>query len=569
MLHTALPLVGFVTPIKKSWEDGQEKKKRTVKLDPDEYFRKLHEPEEESDEGSEEDDDDLSSLGSSYVSSKSSRTGDGSGDEDEDFLDDYAGFVNTLLPKEGEMGGGIAKFEASQGPPKKEKKIGVFGRAWDRFMTWRELERERRKHHVFREYEERVRRQEDKLRSELEQEITAIRLEVEREAVKLHKRRMINSMAKPKSKYDAMKQATARYDALVEKRDEEFRRMEFYYLHLQSWAVEKHDQKIRDEELKQFRIKEEQQKAAEKARLEAAAKAKLDDALILAEDIRITQEWKEMGRRVGVLAGVNVPVKLEVVKDEEIKGGFRAAPRASKLRLGIKHDFDHRLLLRRRDPNAAPTDDDDGGGKSAAQRKREQKSRKPYTPFDQDLSRSAHVLELKCQSIGERGALSLAAELLRGACQALETLDLSRCQIQTRGLGRLLHGIKLSNLMSLRHLLLRGNDIGPRGIEYLQLTYSSGCLIDLKVLDLRENEIGDEGADRLMRMVISGYLINLEQLHLQWNNIGDKGFVKLVKVLQSMAGTKCPRLERLGMENNPISSAVKRQYSPLAAYWSL
>ena len=251
-------------------------------------------------------------------------------------------------------------------------------------------------------------------------------------------------------------------------------------------------------------------------------------------------------------------------------GGFRSK-KDPRLRLGLKPDFDHRLLLRRRDPNAggADADADEDDGKSAAQKRREQKTRKPYTPFDQDLSKTSHVTELRCEGIGERGALSLAAELLRGATPALDLLDLSRCQIQTRGFGRLLHGIKLANLMSLRTFLLRGNDIGPRGVEYLKLTYSSGCMADLQVLDLRENELGDEGADTIMRMIILGYLRNLRQLHLQHNGIGDKGFVKLVKVLQSMQQDKMPRLQRLGMENNPISATAKRQYAPLAGYWSL
>ena len=224
------------------------------------------------------------------------------------------------------------------------------------------------------------------------------------------------------------------------------------------------------------------------------------------------------------------------------------------------------MLLQRRDPNAPDTTDD---ARPERGRGKDKNSRKPYTPFDTDLGKTAHVLELCCTGIGERGALSLAAEFLRGACSSLETLDLSRCQIQTRGFGRLLHGIKLSNLISLRRLLLRGNDIGPRGLEYLKINYVVGAMQDLQVLDLRENELGDEGADTIMRMVIAGYFVNLRELRLQHNGIGDTGFVKLVKVLQSMGHDKCPRLVRLGMENNFVSATAKRQYSPLAEYWSV
>ena len=56
-----------------------------------------------------------------------------------------------------------------------------------------------------------------------------------------------------------------------------------------------------------------------------------------------------------------------------------------------------------------------------------------------DLGKTGHVSELRCKGIGERGALSLAAEFIRGTCPMVEVLDLHRCQIQTRGLGRLLY----------------------------------------------------------------------------------------------------------------------------------
>lgn len=258
-----------------------------------------------------------------------------------------------------------------------------------------------------------------------------------------------------------------------------------------------------------------------------------------------------MGRRVGVLAGVNVPV--QVVKADD-KVGFKRAKKDVKLRIGLKEGFDSKLLFRRMI--------DDGEDSKP-------KSKTPYTPFDTDLSKTAHVLELKCVNIGERGALSLSAELLRGATPSLQTLDLCNCQIQTRGMGRLLHGIKLSNLLSLRFLLLRGNGIGPRGVEYLLQTLSSGGMADLSVLDFRENEIGDDGADTFMRIILLGLLKNITQLHLQRNGIGDVGFGKLVRVLQSVAAVKVPGLERLGFEGNHVTAKSKREFAPLAGYWSV
>lgn len=568
MLPTVLPLTPFVIPIKSRWEDGQEKKKRTIKIDPDKYFEDTFSQSLSGDE------DDLSSLDSSesseYTPSVSEREEDD--EEDFDFLDNYADFVNKeLLPAEAVVGQAPPKLELYK-PPETTGGTNAFGfvdRAWARFQAWCEHERERRKHYILRDYETKVKNYESKLQEELSKEIEKMKKDVMKEAVKLAKLRKINSMSRPVSKHDANKKAAARYLALCDVRDEEKRRMDFLVNNLQRWAVEKHDQKIRDEELRLAAKKEAEQREAERQRKARVAQAKLDDAAVYAEDTRMTQEWLEAARRVGVLAGTNPPVKLSVVESQDLQGGFSRPKKEPRVRVALKPDFDHRLLLKRRDPALADAGGDEDDGKSAAQKRREKMSTKAYTPFDTDLSKTAHVTELCCVGIGERGALSLAAELLRGATPSLDTLDLSRCQIQTRGFGRLLHSIKLANLMSLRTFILRGNDIGPRGLQHLMLAYSSGCMADLQVLDLRENEVGDAGADTLMRMIVAGYMMNLRQLHLQHNNIGDVGFVKLVKVLQSMQSTKMPRLERLGMELNPISASAKRQYAPLAAYWSL
>lgn len=565
MLPSMLPLTPFVIPVKKRWERGQEKKPRTLTIDPDAYFEENFSLA-----------DSLSSVASDSTSeSELSDAGpDDDDDDDMSYLDDYAEFVTTLLPKEAVVGEPMPKLEAvlASAAVKKDK-TSVIERAWARFQQWRTDERERRKHYIYREYEAKVAAYDAKLAAQLQHEIEVMKKEVMREAHMLNKRKLANSSTKPQSKWESNRKAIAQYTSMLAQRDEEERRMQFYCLNLQRWAVEKHDDKIRDAELKEFQQREKEQKEAEAARLAEKARLKLLDAAMLEEDVRITQEWKEVGRRIGAIAAVNVPVKLSLVDKGGIGGGgdtgggFRTK-KSSRLVIGLKEDFNASLLLKRRDPNA-PAPDDDGGGGGRGGRGKDKNSNKPYTPFDTDLAKTSHVLELVCTSIGERGALSLAAELLRGACSALETLDLSRCQIQTRGLGRLLHGIKLSNLISLRRLLLRGNDIGPRGLEYLKINYTTGSMQDLHVLDLRENELGDQGADCLMRMAIAGYFSNLRELRLQHNGIGDTGFVKLVKVLQSMGQDKCPNLRRIAIEHNPISATVKRQYAPLAAYWSV
>ncbi len=66
-------------------------------------------------------------------------------------------------------------------------------------------------------------------------------------------------------------------------------------------------------------------------------------------------------------------------------------------------------------------------------------------------------------------------------------LDLSRCCIQSRGLGRLLHGLRIGRVFGLEQLFLRGNNINSRGIDFLGASFATGALNNLKLIDLRGN----------------------------------------------------------------------------------
>lgn len=150
MLSATLPLVGFVIPVKKRWERGQEKKPRTLVIDPDTYY----------------DDnfskalslDDLSSMASESSSENSSLadSSDGDNDSEESFLDDYTEFVTSLLPTEAIMGQPIPKLALATEEKAKKEGLTLVQKAWLRFQQWREKERERRKHYIYREYEAKV-----------------------------------------------------------------------------------------------------------------------------------------------------------------------------------------------------------------------------------------------------------------------------------------------------------------------------------------------------------------------------------------------------------------------------
>ena len=73
----------------------------------------------------------------------------------------------------------------------------------------------------------------------------------------------------------------------------------------------------------------------------------------------------------------------------------------------------------------------------------------------------------------------------------LEELIVKDCRVKNEGVGRLLQGIKMANLLNIRVLNLRGNLLGPRSIEYLRDSCKTGVLANLKVLILSDNELGD------------------------------------------------------------------------------
>jgi Ran GTPase-activating protein (RanGAP) involved in mRNA processing and transport len=193
-----------------------------------------------------------------------------------------------------------------------------------------------------------------------------------------------------------------------------------------------------------------------------------------------------------------------------------------------------------------------------------------YYPFDHEISSQAMDLRvLKARGIGQRGALCLAADFVRTQLPQLEILDLSNCEMQTRGVGRVLRGVKLAKYQALEILKLSGNHITCRGLEYVRDILDCGLFEQLRVLDLSDNELGDACAESFIRMIFAGSLSKLQELHLQNNFIKDVGFSKLMRVLKSVCEELCPHLTRLGLERNPITARVKIEYAPLPAFVSI
>ena len=183
--------------------------------------------------------------------------------------------------------------------------------------------------------------------------------------------------------------------------------------------------------------------------------------------------------------------------------------------------------------------------------------------FNVNLMNLKFVKKLKGTRIGEKGALALAADLVRGACPQLNTLDLSYCEIQTRGFMRILHGIRIANLSGLTTLRMAGNELTPRALELLRTMLNLTIFENLSVFDFRHNELGDLGAELIGSMALFDQLENITELRLDNNMITDEGFKALVTIFSAIRDDKCPNLRILSIGQNKISPQIKAALDPL------
>jgi hypothetical protein len=196
--------------------------------------------------------------------------------------------------------------------------------------------------------------------------------------------------------------------------------------------------------------------------------------------------------------------------------------------------------------------------------------RKNYdSPFEDGVfNDTGDVLTAQCVNLQEVGALALATELSKGACPILETLILKDCRVTTQGFCRIMQGIKLSNLSTIRTLNLRGNFLGPSSIGYIKDLLVAGIFMNLKVLNLAENELRDDGVTHIMEVIMARHLTKLKELHIQRNSITDHGFNKLIRFMKSVKEVYMPSLERLGVENNLVTVEARNMWKPYPAYLS-
>lgn len=407
---------------------------------------------------------------------------------------------------------------------------------WRLFLRWRERERARRMHYIFVEYEAIIKIHDEMLKKKLKDEIEADERAVKLEAYRSKQRKIRNSVTKDDSKVSLMN-----YTLDIDRRDREADKMAYYCYNLQRWAGERGDEKD-DNDVSQAKAREIQAvKDGYDKKISDRLRKKKEDNAVMELDVEISQAAMKVMRASGFLEGVNPKASIKQIHD-----GINEQSDIQEINLNKNVDWS---------------------------KKRSTKSTMEHLqqlPFDVDLqvvARSSRVL--KAHLIGDRGALSLGAEIIRGACPIVEEIDLKGCEVTCRGFGRLLHGVRFGNLRTVRVLKLRGNFIQAKGLRFLQYSMQGNVFDALYFIDLRDNELGDQGADVFIHMVIQGLFRNITHVLMQRNNITDEGFGKIIRVMQSMGVAKCPNLQRLGLEGNNISAHVKNKFRPFPFYISI
>lgn len=382
------------------------------------------------------------------------------------------------------------------------------------------------------------------------------------------------------------------------RRDKQHQRIEYNMFYIPMWASESHvrreAERQREEEIRQL-CKIAAEEKAEMDRVNAARQFELD---FFENDKQETQAVNELMRKAGVVAGVNAPDRLpgnahaRVQDKKELIDAKPAKKKGKSVRiqdetdnssafdkhshllkgLGLKKTFPpisrkaKELVLNLTDSvdftvrpkNKGRMPWHNAGGKSDGGN--------TMAVFDIDLSLYREVQVLRCERLGERGALCLAAEFVRGACPSLLDLNLNRCQITTRGFGRVLNGIRLARLDNLISLHLRGNQLGARSVEYIHSALEKGALSNVTMLDLRDNELNVEGAYALASLFFSGIAVTLRDVRIQRNNLGNEGFSHIVNVMRSIHDVKCPQLICLQIGENNATVNLVAEYAPYPSY---
>lgn len=452
-------------------------------------------------------------------------------------------------------------------PEKKQyiKKALARGMAYIKGMRARE--RERRKHYLIKDLERKVREYNALHQKAIQDELLA-----EEEAVRREQLRRQQRIARNSRKKREKTELAENFSRNLTLRNRQAAQMQFFCERLPAWAI---DGQRRSEELAagmaEEALKSLQRAEDAKKKKEALEHLQRDAALLAAE------EAESAAIETLMLKYGTISVKPKKSEEDAISSIFSNARQAKLEQLsssqGFVDDDEDSLAntenshMRRLDLHLK--DDIDLLPTEKALRKDKFKRDKRGTfvnPFETDFTATADVVTLRGHDIEEVGAMSFAVELSRGACAMLQELDLRHCCVRDNGFARVLQGMKMSNLTTIRLLDLRGNLLTAKSINYMKEIASSGIFQSLDSLLLAQNELGDEGADALIRMLFGCMIPLLRVVSLSWNSITDVGFRALVSSLSAIQASLLPCLQQLMLNNNLVTPQLRRELSPLPAF---
>lgn len=384
--------------------------------------------------------------------------------------------------------------------------------------------------------------------------------------------------------------------------------MQYYCENFPRWAIEGmnwHDQNKEEMRREKEEMELKRQKELERQLREQRIE---DDRLLLEDDKRLTAEIESMMLKYGM---IKYRGQTHFSEEETISNIFdrskklRSRKGKSKKRVSMSREIDSkeelmtvpgemmgisRQISSLTGTSSFDADDDEAAvnrlvlrldernvdldelyrdlKKNKHRRGKGNKYRNPFVDKEQFFD-TGDVTKVKGYKIKELGAMSFAVELSTGLCPLLEDVCLKDCEMRDEGFARVLQGIKSANLYTLRVLDVRGNFLSAKALNYIYEVSFSGVLSNLEVLNLANNEMGDEGIDGLVRLLLVKTLNNIKEIHLQRNRITDHGFQKIAKVMMAVHNEYSPKLCRLGLENNVISSFVKQEMAPIPYYFSL
>jgi len=353
-----------------------------------------------------------------------------------DSYDEEADIVEEPMNESSKITGSVHSVRSQ-----KRKKHGFLKRlkmfirrrkSYVRFQNWRKRKAEERRHFMIRMYEAKAEDEYHRAREEILNKIREDEMLVLKTAKRLRK---VQKTLVIRNNASFVKDHKFEHEKVVRKK--EMDRLEFNVLYFQKWALENFHRHNEEAEAKRI-----EDIAAENKRLKQLQARKkeefgLDDESKLQADIAETQSLHRMARKHGTRVGVNA-ICHQVIPEPLV-------------------ETTRKLFLRLRD-------DVDFSWKPKHMRTRDQ-----LMPFTVDLRSYRDVETLVAVNIGEIGCLALSAEFVRGSCSNVVELDMSRCQIHSRGFGRLLHGLRIGRVMNLRTLKVRGNALCPSALDFLRV----------------------------------------------------------------------------------------------------